>query len=99
MLRTETLEIGRPKNKHKLKKLTSKRIQALQTAQKTTPQEKTWVEDGSGKEREKVVLRTEKGEKSVILSSKRNTTTKNSWVDKDLTKSRKNKCFEGNGSE
>ena len=48
-------------NKPELKKLTSKRIRALQTAQKTTPQEKSWVEDGSGKEREKVELRREKG--------------------------------------
>ena len=30
-------------------------------SQKTTPQEKSWVEDGSGKEREKVALRREKG--------------------------------------
>ena len=44
-----------------LKKLTSERIRALQTAQKTTPQEKSWVEDGSCKEREKVALRREKG--------------------------------------
>ena len=43
------------------KKLTSERIRALQTAQKTTPQERSWVEDGSGKEREKVELRREKG--------------------------------------
>ena len=62
MLRTETLKIGRPKNKPDLKKLTiSERIRALQTAQKTTPQEKSWVEDGSGKERETVELRREKG--------------------------------------
>ena len=51
---TETLKIGRPKNKPERKKLTSERIRALQTAQKTTPQEKNWVEDGSGKERERV---------------------------------------------
>ena len=44
-----------------LKKLTSERIRALQTAQKTTTQEKSWVEDGSCKEREKVALRREKG--------------------------------------
>ena len=42
------------------KKLTSERIRVLQTAQKT-PQEKSWVEDGSGKERETVALRREKG--------------------------------------
>ena len=48
-------------NKPELKKLTSERIRALQTAQKTTPQEKSWVENGSGKEREKVVPRREKG--------------------------------------
>ena len=61
MLRTETLKISRPKNKPDLKKLTSERIRALQTAQKTTPQEKSWVQDGSGKERETVELRREKG--------------------------------------
>ena len=54
----ETLKIGRPKNNPELKKLTSERIRALQTAQKTTP--KSCVEDGSGKEREKVTLRREK---------------------------------------
>ena len=48
-------------NKPELKKLTSERIRALQTAQKTTPQEKSWVEDGSGKESENVALRREKG--------------------------------------
>ena len=36
-------------------------------------------------------------EKIVILSSKRSKTTKkNSWVDKDLTKSPKKMCFEEN---
>ena len=59
MLKTETLKIGKPKNKPK--KITSEWIRALQTAQKTTPQEKSWVEDGSGKQREKVTLRREKG--------------------------------------
>ena len=54
--------IGRPKNKPELKKLTSERIRALKTAQKTTPQEQSWVEDGSGKERKKVALRREKGD-------------------------------------
>ena len=49
------------KNKPELKKLRSERIRALQTAQKTTPQEKSWVEDGSGKEHENVALRREKG--------------------------------------
>ena len=43
-----------------MKNLTSERIRALQTAQKTTPQEKSWVEDGSGKDHEKVALRREK---------------------------------------
>ena len=57
LLRTETLKIGRPKNKPELKKLTSEWIRALQTAQKTTAQDKSWVEDGSGKEREKDALR------------------------------------------
>ncbi len=61
LLRTKPLKTGRPKNKPELKKLTSERIRALQTAQKTTPQEKSWVEDGSGKQREKVTLRREKG--------------------------------------
>ena len=56
-----------PKNKPELKKLTSERIRALQTAQKTTPQQKnkktkkSWMEDGSSKDREKVALRREKG--------------------------------------
>ena len=36
----ETLKIGRPKNKPELKKLTSERIPALQTAQETTPLKK-----------------------------------------------------------
>ena len=57
----ETLKIRRPKNKPKLKKLTSEQIRVLQTAQKTTPQKKSWVEDGSDKEREKVALTREKG--------------------------------------
>ena len=60
MLRTETLKIGRPKNDPELKKLITERIRALQTAQKTTSQEKRWVEDGSGKECEKVTLKREK---------------------------------------
>ena len=59
--RTKPLKTGRPKNKPELKKLTSERIRALQTAQKTTPPEKSWVEDGSGKQRENVTLRREKG--------------------------------------
>ena len=42
-------------------KLTNERIRALQTAQKTTPQEKSWVEEGSGKECGKVTLRRENG--------------------------------------
>ena len=61
MLRMETMKIGRPKNKPELKKLTSERIRAVQTAQKTTPQQKSWVENGSEKQREKVTLRREKG--------------------------------------
>ena len=61
MIRTETLNIGRPKNKYEVKKPTSERIRALQTAQKTTPQEKSWVEDGSGKENKNVALIREKG--------------------------------------
>ena len=46
LLRTEPLKTGRPKNKPELKKLATERIRALQTAQKTTTQEKSWVEDG-----------------------------------------------------
>ena len=61
MLRTETLKIGRPKNKPELKQLTSEQIRALQTAHKTTPHDKSWVEDGPGKEREKVALTRQKG--------------------------------------
>jgi len=60
LLRKETVKTGRPKNMPQLKKLTSERIRALQTAQKTTPQEKSWMEDGSGNQREKVTLRGEK---------------------------------------
>jgi len=60
--RTKPLKAGGPKNKPDLKKLTSERIRVLQTAQKTTPQEKSWVEDGSGKQCEKVALRREKGD-------------------------------------
>ena len=48
-------------NKPELRRITSERIRALQTAQKTAPQEKSWMEDGSGKEREKVELRREEG--------------------------------------
>ena len=44
-----------------LKNLRSEWIRGLQTSQKTTPQEKSWVEAGPGKEREKVALRREKG--------------------------------------
>ena len=48
------------------------------------------------KQREKVVPTREK---AVILSSKNNKTTKkNSWVNKDLTKSPKKKRFEQNGA-
>ena len=61
MLRTEPLKTGTPKTKSELKKLTTERIRALETAPKTTIQERSWVEDGSGKEREKVALRIEKG--------------------------------------
>ena len=52
-----------------------------------------------------VKVRTQKrersptSEKAAILSSKRSKPTKkNSWVDKDLTKSPKKKCFEENGA-
>ena len=41
MPRTIALKTGRPKNKPKLKKLTSEWIRALQTAQKTIPQQKS----------------------------------------------------------
>ena len=60
-LRKEAVKTGRPKNKPELKKLISERIGAQQTAQKTTPQKKSWMEDGSGNQREKVTLRGEKG--------------------------------------
>ena len=41
----------------------------------------------------------ERKEKAVILSSKRSKTTKkNSWVDKDLTKSPQKKSFKENGA-
>ena len=61
MLRTEPLKKGRPKNKPYLKKLTSERIRALQTAQKTTPSRK---ELGERQENivKKVTLRREKGD-------------------------------------
>ena len=72
---------------------------SVRKIRKTTPQEKSWVEDGSSKKNEKVALRREKGESSHKLSSKRSKTTKkNSWVDKDLTKSHKKRCFEENGA-
>ena len=68
MLRRETLKIGRPKIQPELTtttttttKQTTEWIRALQTAQKTTPQEKSWVEVGSGKECETDALRREKG--------------------------------------
>ena len=60
-LRKEAVKTGRPKNKPELKKLISERIRAQQTAQMTTPQKKSWMEDGSGNQREKVTLRGEKG--------------------------------------
>ncbi len=94
------LKTGGPKNKPELKKLTSERIRALQTVQKTTLQEKSWVEDGSGKEHEKVSLRREKGalhqrkqSYQVVKGAK-----PLSWVDKDLTKTLKKKSFEENGA-
>ena len=49
------------KTKEQARAEKAERIRGLQTAQKTTPQEKSWVEDGSGKQREKVALRREKG--------------------------------------
>ena len=46
---------------NKLKKLRSEWIRALQTTQKTTTlkkkEKKSWLEDGRGKERQKVALR------------------------------------------
>ena len=57
----ETPKDRKAKNKPELKKLASEQIRAVQTGQKTTPQEKSRVEDGSGKQREKVTLRREKG--------------------------------------
>ena len=61
LLRTEPLKTARPKNTPVLKNLRSEWIRGLQTAQKTTPQEKSWVEAGPGKEHEKVALRRQKG--------------------------------------
>ncbi len=82
---TKPLKTGRPKNKPELKKLTSERIRALQTAQKTSRQEKSWVEDGSENSVKQSHQKREKSptsEKAIILSSKRTKTTKkNSWVD------------------
>ena len=50
------------------------------------PSRKQLVDDGSGKEREKVRLTREK---AIILSSKRSKATKkSSWVDKDLKKTK-----------
>ena len=54
-------EVRQAKEQARVEKLTSERIRALQTAQETSPQEKSWVEDGSGKEHENVALRREKG--------------------------------------
>ena len=54
-------EDRKAKGQARAEKLTTERIRALQTAQKTTPQENSWVQDGSGKEREKVALIREKG--------------------------------------
>ena len=79
MPRMKPLKTGGPKNKPELKKLTSERIRALQTAQKTTPQEKSWVEDGSENSVKQSHQKREKSptsEKAVILSSKRSKTTK-----------------------
>ena len=59
MKSTESLKTESSKNKPE--KRTKYIKTALQTAQKTTPQEKRWVEDGSDEEREKVALRREKG--------------------------------------
>ena len=52
---------ARANNNNNNKKQTTEWIRALQTAQKTTPQEKSWVEVGSGKECETDALRKEKG--------------------------------------
>ena len=53
---TKPRNTGMAKNKPWLKKLRRERIQALQTAKKTTPLEQSWMEDGSGKQREKVTV-------------------------------------------
>ena len=71
MLRTEPLKTGRPKNKPELKKLATGRIRALQTAQKATTQEKSWVEDGSEKNSVKKSHSDKRKEKAVFLSTKR----------------------------
>ena len=107
MLGTETLKTGRPKNKPELKKLTSERIRALQTAQKTinlSRKELDGRRPSKKKEKDKKSHTEERKEplhekKAVILSSKRNKTTKkNSWVNKDLTKSPQKKRSEENGT-
>ena len=51
---------GDPEDRKDKVQTWAERIRALQSAQKTAPQEKRWVEDGSGKERENVALRREK---------------------------------------
>ena len=71
MFRTETLKVGRPKNKPELKQPRSERVRALRTAQKTTPQEKTWVEDGSEKNSVKKSHSDKRKEKAVFLSTKK----------------------------
>ena len=58
MLRTEFPKTGSPKNEPLLKTLTSELIRALLRRQ---PLKKSWVEDVSGKERDKVTHRREKG--------------------------------------
>ena len=50
----------------------------------------------TGKQREKVTLRREKGD--ILRNKMFQTTKRNNWVGKDLTKSPKKKSFEKNGA-
>ena len=61
MLRTAPLKTAKLKNTPVPQNLRNEWIRGLQTAQKTTPQEKSWVEAGPGKQRERIALRREKG--------------------------------------
>ena len=59
--KNRTAKYSKAKVHARAQKPKSEWVRGLQTAQKTTPQEKSWVKAGPGKEREKVALRREKG--------------------------------------